>query len=47
MVYSIIVILSLIFSIAIFQPLSGSFQDLFREIIPDKFWLEFAKEELE
>ena len=40
----IIVIISLIFSIAIFQPLSGSFQDLFREIIPDKFWLEFAKE---
>ena len=40
----IIVIISLIFSITIFQPLSGSFQDLFRDIIPDKFWLEFAKE---
>ena len=40
----IIIIISLIFSITIFQPLSGSFQDLFRDIIPDKFWLEFAKE---
>ena len=40
----IIIIISLIFSITIFQPLSGSFQDLFRDIIPDKFWLEFAGE---
>ena len=40
----IIIIISLILSITIFQPLSGSFQDLFRDIIPDKFWLEFAGE---
>ena len=40
----IIVIISLILSITIFQPLSGGFQDLLRDIIPDKFWLEFAGE---
>ena len=40
----IIVIISLIFSITIFQPLSGGLQDLFRDIIPSKFWLEFAGE---
>ena len=39
----IITIFTLIFLTA-FQPLSGNFQDLLRELIPENIWLEFADE---
>ena len=39
----VITIFTVIF-LTVFQPLSGSFQDLLRELIPEKIWLEFADE---
>ena len=39
----VITIFAVIF-LTVFQPLSGSFQDLLKELIPEKIWLEFADE---
>ena len=37
----LIILITIIIFITVFQPLSGGFQDLLREIIPKKIWLEF------
>ena len=34
--------ITIIMFITVFQPLSGGLQDLLRELIPEKIWLEFA-----
>ena len=36
-----IISITIIMFITVFQPLSGGFQDLLRELIPKKIWLEF------
>ena len=37
----LIISITIIMFITVFQPLSGGFQDLLRELIPKKIWLEF------
>ncbi len=37
----LIISITIIIFITVFQPLSGGFQDLLRELIPKKIWLEF------